>query len=155
MALCRTADAFQDIPFSLDDSYRVLDQAFPGSRFILTVRNSAEEWYDSLLRFSIRVVGKGKVPTAEDIKQLKYREPGWAWRSMCLVYAIDEETLFDRQIYMEHYLSHNRRVMAYFHDRPKDLLVLNVAQDNAMEMLCEFLEVPWPGTHMPHLNRTR
>jgi len=37
---CETADAFQDVPFSLEFTYQVLDYAFPDSRFILTVRNS-------------------------------------------------------------------------------------------------------------------
>lgn len=40
---CKTADAFQDVPFSLDYTYQVLGYAFLGSKLILTVRNSAEE----------------------------------------------------------------------------------------------------------------
>ena len=35
---CRSADAFQDIPFSNDFTYEILDYAFPDSKFILTVR---------------------------------------------------------------------------------------------------------------------
>ena len=45
---CKKADAFQDIPFSLNYTYQVLDYSFPGSKFILTIRNSGDEWYDSL-----------------------------------------------------------------------------------------------------------
>lgn len=35
---CRTADAFQDVPFSWPHTFEALDQAFPQSKFILTVR---------------------------------------------------------------------------------------------------------------------
>ena len=34
VALCRTADAFQDVPFSNADTFRAVDAAYPGSRFI-------------------------------------------------------------------------------------------------------------------------
>lgn len=44
---CKSADAFQDIPFSLPDTYQALDEAFPKSKFILTVRNNSEEWYET------------------------------------------------------------------------------------------------------------
>lgn len=36
---CYTADAFQDVPFSLPFTYVVMDRAFPGSKFILSVRD--------------------------------------------------------------------------------------------------------------------
>lgn len=45
--LCKIAEAFQDVPFSWPYTYVVMDQAFPGSKFILTVRDSAEDHYQS------------------------------------------------------------------------------------------------------------
>lgn len=39
MSYCETAEAFQDVPFSWPYTYVVLDQAFPNSKFILTVRS--------------------------------------------------------------------------------------------------------------------
>ncbi len=40
ISFCRTAQAFQDIPFSLPYTFQALDMAFPRSKFILTVRES-------------------------------------------------------------------------------------------------------------------
>ncbi len=34
---CKTAQVFQDFPFSVTDTYKHLDKAFPGSKFVLTV----------------------------------------------------------------------------------------------------------------------
>ena len=44
---CHTAEFFQDAPFSYPYTFIALDQAFPGSKFILTLRDNADEWYYS------------------------------------------------------------------------------------------------------------
>ena len=75
---CNTADAFQDIPFSLPDTYQSLDAAFPESKFILTVRTNADIWYRSLTTFHAQVFGAGKIPTEDDLARATYRFKGWA-----------------------------------------------------------------------------
>jgi hypothetical protein len=46
---CHSADAFQDMPFSKQYTFQAMDAAFPGSKFILSVRDSDEQWYRSML----------------------------------------------------------------------------------------------------------
>lgn len=46
---CHTAQAFQDVPFSLPFTFQALDQHFPGSKFILTVRDTPKQWFQSAL----------------------------------------------------------------------------------------------------------
>jgi hypothetical protein len=154
---CKTADAFQDIPFSLDYTYQVLDHVFPNSKFLLTIRNNSQEWYDSLIRFHTKIIGKNRIPTADDLKQFRYRHrwKGWLWRANQLIYGIDENTLYDKDIYINHYESHNQKVMEYFKHRFEDLLILNPSDTKAMQSLCEFLEVPATNDIMPHLNKSR
>lgn len=43
IAYCRTAQAFQDTPFSYPHTYRHVDAAYPGSRFILSIRDDPEQ----------------------------------------------------------------------------------------------------------------
>lgn len=154
---CRTADAFQDIPFSLDYTYQIMDYAFPGSKFILTVRNSSQEWYNSLTRFQTKILGKNRLPTADDLKQFPYRHrrTGWLWRANQLIYGVDERSLYDKEIYIEHYESHKQKVVDYFQHRSEDLLVLNLSDSNSIQSLCEFLEVPATNKVMPHLNKSK
>ena len=157
IALCRTADAFQDVPFSLDYTFQAADRVFPGSRFILTVCDSADQWYASLTAFHTRIVGSGRLPTADDLKAYRFRDgklTGYLWRIAQLVYGVDESTLYDREIYVSHYARHNERVMDYFRHRGDDLLVINLRQQDAMARLCDFLDVPYAGQAMPHLNRS-
>jgi len=151
---CKSAEAFQDVPFSLDETYRVMDYEFPESKFILTVRNSAQEWYDSLTRFHAKIIGKGRLPTADDLKRFKYRETGWLWRNQQAIYGIDEHTLYNKEIYIQHYEMHNKKVQDYFKYRKNDLLVINLGNPGSMKLLCDFLGVPEIQEGMPHLNKS-
>jgi len=152
---CRNADAFQDIPFSNDFTYEILDYAFPGSKFILTVRNNKDEWYESLIRFHTKLIGKGRVPTADDLKEFPYRYKGWMWETMQLKNGIDESTLYDYKIYTDQYEKYNQLVVKYFKYRPDDLLVVNLADSDALKRLYEFLGYKFDGSEMPHLNQSK
>ena len=151
---CRTADAFQDVPFSWPHTFEALDQAFPQSKFILTVRDSAEQWFDSLVGFHSALFGNGRQPTVEDLKLATLPAPGWVWRAYQLVHGGDENLLYHKTTYIQHYERHNADVLDYFRHRKGDLLVLNLSEPDAMQRLCAFLEVPWSGATMPHLNRS-
>lgn len=154
VAYCHSADAFQDVPFSLDFTFQAMDAAFPGSKFVLTVRSSPEEWYESMIRFQTKRIGKGRLPTVEDLKADDYVAKGWAWRNRELIYGHREDELWDETIYKSHYVRHNERVREYFRHRPADLLVLNLAEEESMRRLCDFLGRPWSGQQMPRLNRS-
>jgi hypothetical protein len=153
--LVHTADAFQDVPFSNDYTYQALDAAFPGSKFILTIRNSPEQWYESVIRFTKKRLGLDRLPTPDDLRGDPYVYPGWSWRNVELVWGDEAEDCFGRERRIRHYIRHNRRVKDYFKHRPGDLLVLNVADADAMERLCVFLGVEYRGQAMPELNVTR
>ena len=153
--LSKTADAFQDVPFSNDFTYTVLDHDFPGSKFILTVRNSKDEWYESITRFHTKIVGKDRLPTADDLKKFGYRYKGFLWDAQKVKYGIDETTVYDYEIYTDQYEMHNHRVKEYFKYRPQDLLVLNLSEEDAMEKLYTFLGVKYNGEELPHLNKSK
>jgi hypothetical protein len=152
---CHTADAFQDVPFSHDYTFQALDAAFPGSRFILSVRGSTDEWYASRVRFDTKRLGAAGRVTVEDLRNDPYVYKGWSWRNRELVYGADAlASMEDEQIPKQHYERHNWRVQDYFRHRPSDLLVVNVADEDAMQRICEFLGKPWSGQAMPVLNKS-
>lgn len=149
--LCRSAEAFQDIPFSLDYTYVVCDAFFPDSKFILTVRSDSETWYNSVVRFHSKLLGTHGAPIAEDLRKFGHIRPGWLLKEEKCVYGVDEAQLYDKRIYINNYEEHNRRVKEYFRYRPEDLLVLNVAEPDAMKRLCGFLGLEHRGEKMPRL----
>ena len=155
MDLCLSAQVFQDIPFSLPFTFELLDFSFPGAKFILSVRGSADEWYDSLIRFHTKIIGKGRTPNPDDLKEFPYHQKGWIWDNMRFVYGIDEETLYSKEIFKKHYIVHNETVIDHFRNRPDDLLVINLNDSQAEGRLGEFLGAPGLRGFLPHLNRSR
>lgn len=148
--LCRTAQAFQDAPFSYPFTFQALDAAFPGSKFVLSVRSSSQQWYRSVVRYHSKLFGKGGIPTADDLRNADYCYRGFMYEMVRLVYGTKPDDLYDEATLIDHYEWHNRSVMEYFRGRERDLLVLDVAQEGAHRRLCEFVgrscdkeEFPW------------
>lgn len=148
---CYYADFFQDVPFSMPYTFTVLDHEFPNSKFILTVRDSAEQWYNSLVTFHSNKWGeKGTTPTKADLMNAKYIYKGWAWHLNRLFFNSPEDDPYEKGTLIKHYMDHISSVKFYFRHRPDDLLVLNVADKAAYPKLCKFLgeisdrkEFPW------------
>lgn len=61
---CKSADFFQDIPFSNTNIYEILENVYPQAKFILSIRNNSETWYNSLVKFHDNGFyhGKNRVP---------------------------------------------------------------------------------------------
>jgi hypothetical protein len=136
---CLKYDAFQDVPFSYPFTYQQMDQSFPNAKFVLTVRDSADEWYRSVARFHSKGTGGKGVPSAEDVKAHPYRYRGFVWDCQRLLYGISEEQAYDPDIYKAHYEAHNAAVIDYFRWKPGKLLVLNVKESFAYWNLANFL----------------
>jgi hypothetical protein len=152
--LCKAADAFQDIPFSLPYTYQAVDAAFPGSLFILSIRESSSAWYESLVRYHQKLLGvEGRIPTAEELRTFGYQYPGWLLDAQKWIYGVDETSLYDRERYILHYEAHNRNVIEYFRHRQDSLLVLRLDDTDAVQKLVAFLRLP-PDLvlELPHLN---
>lgn len=147
-------EAFQDIPFSLPFTFQALDSAFPDSKFILTIRTSAETWYSSLLRATQKRLGLTRVPTAEDLENDPYVYRGFTRVVTRMVYG-NKTTSFDRPSYLSVYESHNEAVCRYFEHRPEDLLVIDLSSPEASEKLHAFLRIPAGKFLLPHLNSSQ
>jgi hypothetical protein len=139
ISYCNTADAFQDIPFSLPDTYQLLDTAFPGSKFILTFRTSAAIWYSSLTTFHAKVFGGGKIPTEDDLARATYRFKGWALCAMQAICAYPKGDPYNKECLVRAYESHIARVREYFRHRPTDLLTMDLATEGSFQQFCDFL----------------
>lgn len=153
---CKTAEFFQDVPFSLPYTYIVLDQVFKGSKFILTVRNSPEDWYNSLVRFHSKIWGKGDgtPPNKQELQEAFYIYKGRPWHVNRLIGITPVEDLYNREILISAYVNRNHSIKEYFKHRPDDLLILNVADENAYTDLCSFLGVKKKRDSFPWENKT-
>ncbi len=128
LTLVEQFDAFQDNPWPI--IYKELDERYPSSKFILTVR-STDEW----IRSVVRHFGNETTPLRQ-------------W-----IYGVGSP-LEQEDIYIKRYKAHNEEVLDYFRDRPKDLLVLEIADGSGWETLCPFLDRDIPSCDFPHANKS-
>lgn len=151
---CKGAQVFQDVPFSYPHLFVHLDQTFPGSKFILSVRDDAEQWYRSITRFHGKLFGTdGAPPTADQLKKATYRRLGFAYNTV-KVHGTTDEVPYDKGTMIDHYNAHNKAVQDYFRFRPADLLVVNLAKTEDYARFIQFLGVVSPHSNFPKENIT-
>ena len=119
-------DAFQNNPWAL--LYRELDALCPGSRFILT-RRDTDRWLAS----ADEHFGDQDTPMRE-------------W-----IYGVGHPRGHE-DIYRARFDAHYREVHEYFRDRPDDLLVLDITRGDGWKELCSFLGHDLPDQPFPHRN---
>lgn len=125
--LVRKFDAFQDNPWPV--LYKELDEKYPHSKFILTMRSS-ESW----IRSQVKDFGLTETPMR-----------AWIYGAGC--------PEGNEDVYVARYERHNREVLEYFEDRPDDLLVLDLQRGDGWNELCAFLGVDVPDEPFPHANK--
>jgi hypothetical protein len=129
--------ALCDLPIPI--LFRELDKAYPGSKFILTIRDEAD-WLKS----------------ARDhwsYEHNKFR-PDWdIYPAANLIHrATYGQKNFDEEVFVARYRRHNAEVREYFKDRPWDLLTLDMSHDSQESLwvkLCAFLNRPVPEIPYP------
>lgn len=152
---CKTAQVFQDAPFSYNDYYKILDKAFPNSKFILSIRDSDEQWFNSFVKFHSKIFGNGLVPTWEVLKKIRYVYRGWIYEARINGYNVTEQDdPYDKSKLTQHYNRRNESILEYFKTRPNDLLVINLSEENAFQKFCDFIDVKSNKTVFPWENKT-
>jgi hypothetical protein len=134
-------DALTDTPIPL--FYRQLDEAFPGSKFVLTTRDIGS-WLRSCQRHHVwpgafvhdKAIGRTRY--VRSVLQLHRALYGAVW--------------FDAHAFREHYQRHVDGVIDYFKERPKDLLVIDVGAGEGWDKLCPFLGKEVPAILFPKTN---
>ncbi len=172
IAYVNTAEAFQDSPFAEGQIYVALDALFPNSKFILTVRDSAD-WYRSLHQFTAKRYGlapDGPIPR-ESLEGDNYLVPTYSLEAHCSMYltgAPDYTTtparpaevawdkLYDRDHYVAAYEARNAAVRDYFKHRPDQLLEIDLTKETAIDRIAAFLGLPdaFREVPLPHENKT-
>jgi hypothetical protein len=129
IASARKKDAHRNWPWPL--MYEVLDETFPDSKFILSLRSN-----------------EGFVRSLTQSKGSGFGRTDW------LIYKV-ATPIGNEETCLKMFAEHNARVMRYFRNRPQDLLVLDFEKSARWEEICEFLDKPVPLKPFPHLKPGR
>ena len=119
---------FKDRPWNIWESYKHLDQRFPGSKFILTVR-APDNWWRSVERW----ISISK-PWMTGAYLIHLRAPN-----------------FRRESMVAGYLQHNESIRRYFSGTNR-LLEINFEAGDGWQEICGFLGLPVPDLPVPHAN---
>jgi hypothetical protein len=122
-------DAFSDVE-PVSEHFDLLDDQYPGSRFVLTVR-PIDEWIESRRRHVQRNIARQRVGEYQGTF-LVVDEEGWREQWHC----------------------HVDRVQQYFRGR-QEFLEVDLTAGAGWGPLCEFLDLPEPAEPFPWVNRDR
>jgi hypothetical protein len=142
---------FQDVPFSLPFTFPHLDNSISNSKFILTVRNSSEDWYNSILKFHSDFYNSGLKPSFDSLLNSNYVYKGWSWDLMNDVFIKDKFNLYDKKEFIAIYDNHLKTVLKYFKDKPERLIVINLSVDEDFDRLCQFLKISTTEKGFPRI----
>lgn len=139
LSLLKTHDGITDI--TVAPYYPQLDRIYPGSKFILTVRDK-DSWLQSCQNhwFNRPAFKESDDPAV----QVHMRVRQLLRAAVYGVYTYVPER------FSWVYDQHVKNVQEYFADRPDDLLVLNICNGDGFEKLAEFLGRPIPTEPFPH-----
>jgi sulfotransferase family protein len=131
--------ALSDLPITI--LFRQLDAAYPGSKFILTLRDE-NQWLESVRNHWGRFNNWKHTWKKEDkFTHVIHQE----------VYG---QTDFEESVFLSRYRRHNAEVREYFKDRPEDLLVMDMSLGAGWGLLCGFLDKPIPKVPYPQSFQT-
>jgi len=123
-------DAVTDLPIGC--FFPQLDERYPNSRFILTVRE-IETWLSSCQKQFTR---------EPDLA------PGFTRDVHMAAYGI---STFDDSRFRFVHETHRRNAEWYFQNRPSDLLILDIIGGEGWPKLCDFLGHPVPDVPFPNV----
>jgi hypothetical protein len=119
-------DAFADTPIAR--IYKELDKKYPGSKFILTLRD-VSKWEKSFQdQFGNGTPDKFSARLHMDL------------------YGTDS---YDHEKCVKAFNRHTEEVMRYFSGREKDLLIMDITKKDGWDKLCPFLDKPVPNIDFP------
>ena len=123
----KSYDAYSNFCVStIPGIYRILDEQYPGSKFILTIR----DLYAWLVSREQHVLKNMANPFYKG-----------TWLKV------------DKKRWIQEYNEYNKKVKKYFKDRHQDFLVLDICGGDAWEKLCPFLGMTIPDVSFPNTNK--
>ena len=86
----------------------------PNAKFLLSLRDDANQWYRSLVRFHGNLFAGGRIPVRDDLLKATYCYPGFVWEAFRLVWNTPEDDIYHEPTLISHYERHNADVRDYF-----------------------------------------
>jgi len=137
------AQVIADTPIFYD--YPYFDQQYPNAKFIYLQRD-LELWLPSIRQLLERMFHNLQRDDGGSNPMLRHC-------FNAIFHPLTVENIACDTFLIACYQRHQAQVIAYFEQRPQDLLSINVADDESHQQLCEFLDVECAGGSFNHVNK--
>jgi len=138
-------ELFKDVPFSIPNIWKILYKKYPNAKYILSERDSSDQWYKSIKNFHIKQFKElHNNPTWEDITKVKYayhrddKTGGFLYDYLTYTYG-HNSLPYNKNNMISSYELHNNEVKHFFKNK-NNFLCVNVSNDNDYFKLCDFLD---------------
>jgi hypothetical protein len=139
---------FQDLPFSLPNLYKTLYENFPDAKFILTVRDNEDIWYNSIVRFHKKIFSNFRNPS-----EISWTYKGLIFKKLTQVYGAPKYSPYDYDSLTKSYLKHIEDVENFFKHKKNSLIKINLKDPDLIDNLEAFLDINLQNRDVPHLNK--
>lgn len=129
---------FKDRPFNVHNTYKVLDQFFPNSKFILTVRDE-NEWWKSVDRWLNNIIEDCHSTEEKRLKKIELYKQHFKTSEL------------SKESFVSYYNKYNQDVRDYFKNKD-NFLEMNIPLGDGWDKLCPFLGVVKPNIPFPKVN---
>lgn len=127
--------------------FEILDQQYPGSKFILNTRNF-DKWMTSRLNHKNNsiLIGNKNIETK---KLISY------WKIYNKIYKnLNQKSIIE--LWKQQWYTHHNNVINYFSHRPQDLLIYNIDTDKTLDKFKNFFpNLNFTINALPLVNKTK
>lgn len=140
---------FQDVPFGLPNFYKKLYSEFPNAKYILTVRDNSDTWYQSLINYYHLIFSD----YMSDFCRVPYIRPKWLCDLWSDGYGSPKQDPFNKESLTQIYEDHIKDVESFFMDK-KNFIKINLNNSEDFYKYEKFLGKKFISTSFPHVNKS-
>ena len=137
---------FSDTPFNLSNVYKILDNEYPNSKFILSIRNT-ESWINCLKKWLIKI----KI----ELLNTPFYYCSKTWVQYAFPKTMNEQwEIINEDLLVYLYEKHNNDIIDYFKGTNKLLVYkLEDISESKINKICDFIQIKNDNYVFPHKNK--
>lgn len=153
-------DFYEDIPFSFPKIYQSIFKYFPNEKYILTIRNSTEDWVNSCLNFYGEALKTEKITNFDNKIPYKHQYSSvgnfhtynWGY-PMFKMWGLKNSNNLKKDL-KRIYEKHNEDFIKFMEKNNGDYIVINVSKEGELKRLLEWIGIESSKENFEHINKT-
>ena len=171
LELFKDITVFKDVPLSIPNVWKEIYKKYPNAKYVLSERDSSEQWYNSIFNFHRLVFSLSNTPSWGEVSKIKHtystdiiiegdqrkgKKGGFLYDYMKYTYHnsnVVSSLPYDKDKLIHSYDSHNNEIKEFFKDKD-NFISVNVSNDNDYLKLCSFFKKTPFYNKFPKYNTT-